>query len=68
VTVIEDLVAGEGLGRTRHLGGVTAGCVLATLLNPDGIGNWFTVMHTLGNPLTRAMVSEWQPLLFKIAE
>ena len=47
---------------------MTAGCVLATLLNPDGIGNWFTVMHTLGNPLTRAMVSEWQPLLFKIAE
>jgi hypothetical protein len=65
---IEDLAAGEGLGRARHLGGVTAGCVLATLLNPDGIGNWFTVMHTLGNPLTRAMVSEWQPLLFKIAE
>ena len=47
---------------------MTAGCVLATLLNPDGIGDWFTVMHTLGNPLTRAMVSEWQPLLFKIAE
>jgi hypothetical protein len=68
VTVIEDLVAGEGLGRARHLSGVIAGCVLATLLNPDGIGNWFTVMHTLSNPLTRAMVSEWQPLLFKIAE
>ena len=51
-----------------YLGGVTAGCVLATLLNPDGIGNWFTVIHTMRNPLTRAIVSEWQPLLFKIAE
>jgi hypothetical protein len=68
VTAIEDLAAGEGIKRAIHLSGVTAGCVLATLLNPDGVGNWFTVMHTLGNPLTRAMVSEWQPLLFKIAE
>jgi hypothetical protein len=68
VTVIEDLAAGEGIKRAIHLSGVTAGCALATLLNPDGVGNWFTVMHTLGNPLTRAMVSEWQPLLFKIAE
>ena len=68
VIAIEDLAAGDGLKRAMHLGGVTAGCVLATLLNPDGIGNWFTVMHTMRNPLTRAMVSEWQPLLFKIAE
>jgi hypothetical protein len=62
------LTAGDGLGRAARLGGVTVGCVLATLLNPDGASNWLTVMHTLGNPLTRAMVSEWQPLLFKIAE
>jgi hypothetical protein len=68
VTTIEDLAAGNGHKRAIHLSGVTAGCVFATLLNPDGVGNWFTVMHTLGNPLTRAMVSEWQPLLFKIAE
>ena len=68
VTAIEDLAAGDGLTRAIHLGGVTAGCVLATLLNPDGIGNWFTVIHTMRNPLTRAIVSEWQPLLFKIAE
>jgi len=68
VVAIEDLVAGDGLARATHLGGVTAGCVLATLLNPDGIGNWLTVMHTMRNPLTRAVVSEWQPLLFKIAE
>jgi hypothetical protein len=68
ITTIEDLAAGDDLKRATRLCGVTAGCVLATLFNPDGIGNWFTVMHTLGNPLTRAMVSEWQPLLFKIAE
>ena len=68
VTAIEDVAAGNGLARATHLGGVAGGCVLATLLNPDGIGNWFTVMHTLGNPLTRSIVSEWQPLLFKIAE
>jgi hypothetical protein len=68
VTAIEDLTAGDGPKRAIHISGVTAACVLATLLNPDGFGNWFTVMHTLGNPLTRAIVSEWQPLLFKIAE
>jgi hypothetical protein len=68
VIAIEDLTAGDGPKRATHLAAITAGCVLATLLNPDGIGNWFTVMHTLGNPLTRAMVSEWQPLPFKIAE
>jgi hypothetical protein len=68
VGAVEDLVAGEGLGRSVHVGAVAAGCALATLVNPDGIGNWRTVMHTLGNPLTRAVVSEWQPLLFKIAE
>jgi len=68
VAAIEDLAAGNSLGRAIRLGGVTAGCVLATLLNPDGIGNWFTVMRTMRNPITRAVISEWQPLLFKIAE
>ena len=68
VAAIEDLAAGEGLGRAAHVGAVAAGCTLATLVNPYGIGDWRTVMHTLGNPLTRAAVSEWQPLLFKIAE
>jgi hypothetical protein len=68
VIALEDFVAGDGLGRAMRLGGVTAACALATLLNPDGIGNWFTVMHTMRNPLTRAMIGEWQPLLFKIAE
>jgi hypothetical protein len=68
VPAIEDLAAGAGLKRARYLSGVTAGCVLATLLNPDGVGNWFTVIHTMRNPLTRAIVSEWQPLLFKIVQ
>ncbi|HZZ07818.1 MAG TPA: hypothetical protein VFE43_04705 [Candidatus Binataceae bacterium] len=68
VAAIEDLAAGNGLGRAIRLGGVTAGCVLATLLNPDGIGNWSTVMRTIRNPIMRAVISEWQPLLFKIAE
>ncbi len=68
VIAIEDFVAGNGRERAMHLGGITAGCVLATLLNPDGISNWLTVMHTMRNPLTRAVISEWQPLPFKIAE
>lgn len=68
VIAVEEFVAGGGFGRAIHLGAVTAGCVLATLLNPDGIGDWLTVTHTMRNSLTRAMISEWQPLLFKIAE
>lgn len=68
VAAAEDLAAGKGLKRAIHLSSVTAGCAMVTLFNPDGIGNWFTVIHTLRNPITRAMVSEWQPLLFKITE
>ena len=65
VVAIGDALTNGSLGRAGHLTLLTATCILATLLNPYGVGNWSTVMHTLGNPLTRAIVSEWQPLGFK---
>ncbi len=65
---VGDALANRSLVRARNLTLLTAICALVTLLNPYGIGDWSAVMHTLGNPLTRAMVSEWQPLGFKIAE
>ena len=66
--VIGDTRAERSFSRARRLALLTAACTLVTLLNPYGIGDWSAVMHTLGNPLTRAMVSEWQPLGFKIME
>ncbi len=65
---LEDLAAGRGLGTALRLGAVTIACGAATLLNPYGIENWFTVVRTIRNPMTRAIISEWQPLMFKMAE
>lgn len=65
---VGDALGNRSFVRAGYLALFTAAGTLVTLLNPYGIGDWSVVMHTLGNPLTRAMVSEWQPLGFKIAE
>lgn len=64
----EDWFDGAGSRRTLRTVLVLAACTLATLANPYGVANWGTVFATLDNPLTRAIVSEWQPLAFSIAE
>lgn len=68
VVGMEDLAAGRGLRRAGWLGSLTVVAVLATLVTPFGLGLWGAVAHSMRNPLTRAVISEWQPLLFKIAE
>ena len=65
---LEDLAAGHGHGMALRLGAVTVACAAATLINPYGIGNWFAVAQAIRNPMTRAIISEWQPLMFKMAE
>jgi hypothetical protein len=42
--------------------GVTAGCVLATLLNPVGTGVWAGVIHTVSDPVIKSNVQEWNTL------
>ena len=49
-----------------RLGGVTLACAAATLINPYGIGNWVAVEQAIRNPMTRAFISEWQPMMFKM--
>jgi hypothetical protein len=65
---LEDLAGGRGLRPSIRLGGVTLACAAATLINPYGLGNWIAVERAIRNPMTRAIISEWQPLLFKIAQ
>lgn len=65
---LEDFAGGRGLRTSIRLGGVTLACAAATLVNPYGLGNWIAVERAIRNPMTRAFVSEWQPLLFKMAQ
>jgi hypothetical protein len=65
---LEDLADGRGLRRSIRLGGVTLACAAATVVNPYGLGNWIAVERAIRNPLTRAIISEWQPLLFQMAQ
>jgi hypothetical protein len=58
----EDLLAHRGLRRAAYPGAVTLASIAATLLNPYGLGMWYTVAHALANPITRAAVSDWRPL------
>ena len=64
---IEDLAGGRGLRTSIRLGGVALVCAGATLVNPYGFGNWLAVERAIRNPMTRVIISEWQPLLFQMA-
>jgi hypothetical protein len=65
---LEDLAGGRGLRTSLRLGGVTLASAAATLVNPYGFGNWLAVERAIRNPMTRAFISEWQPLMFKMAQ
>ncbi|MGH7913696.1 MAG: hypothetical protein ACREPW_03460, partial [Candidatus Binataceae bacterium] len=65
---LEDLLRGRGLRGSIRLSAVTLACAAATLINPYGFGNWLTVERAIRNPMTRAIISEWQPLLFNITQ
>jgi hypothetical protein len=65
---IEDLASGNGFRSTVRLGWVSLASAAATLISPYGYGNWVAVARAIGNPMTRAMISEWQPLLFNMEQ
>jgi hypothetical protein len=52
-----------GLARALRVWLLTLACLLVTLINPNGIGEWTAVAHSLGNPYTMSRVSEFKPLL-----
>jgi hypothetical protein len=41
---------------------VTLGCAAATIINPFGVGLWFGVAHSVGDPLIRQVIADWVPL------
>jgi hypothetical protein len=62
----EDLIRRKSFGNIFRLSSVALASAAATLFNPYGYGNWLAVARAIRNPLTRAMISEWQPLLFNM--
>ncbi|HUY27197.1 MAG TPA: hypothetical protein VMV27_07220 [Candidatus Binataceae bacterium] len=65
-SAVQNYVNGRGLGDAVLVGAVTLGAIAATLVTPYGIGTWVAVGHALGNPYTRTVVMDWQPLLRSI--
>ncbi len=63
-----DAIGGRGLQQALRLSAVTLAAGAATLANPYGFSNWLAIAYAIRNPMTRVVISEWQPLLFKIAE
>jgi hypothetical protein len=62
-----DLVKGNGLRRGYRLGVISLSALLATLLNPYGVGLWRAVGWALLAPYKRLANDEWQPMLFAMA-
>jgi hypothetical protein len=52
--------------RVAHLSLIVVASVLATLINPFGVGAWYAVAHALANPLTRSVINDWQPITVTI--
>jgi hypothetical protein len=67
VTGILDIWAGRGVTRGLRLGLLTLACLLVTLVNPYGIGEWRIVAHTLGNPYTMGAGAEFQSFFHVLA-
>jgi hypothetical protein len=62
VIAIFEMSAGKIPARGRRLGIVTILAAGATVLNPNGIGIWTNVLHSVSDPLLRQIVSDWVPL------
>ncbi len=59
----QEFQARRTLRRALRVAAVTAGCTLATLLNPFGTDLWATFTESLSNPLIRAFITDWRPLV-----
>ncbi len=64
---IEGIIQRRDWRRVAHLSLIVIASVLATLINPYGIGAWYAVGHALTNPLTRTVINDWKPLTVAIA-
>ena len=66
VVAADELRRRQGWHRSARLATITVACAFAALANPDGIGIWDTVTRSATNPVIRAAISEWQPLLGRL--
>ncbi|HVA40832.1 MAG TPA: hypothetical protein VNF49_09215, partial [Candidatus Binataceae bacterium] len=64
---ILDIWEGKGVSRGLRLGLFTLACLLVTLINPYGLGEWRIVAHTLGNPYTMGAGAEFQSFFHVLA-
>jgi hypothetical protein len=64
---VGDLASSRGMKRALRLGAIGIASALATLATPYGIGGWFTVAHSLTNPMTRRVMDDWRPLMVVVA-
>jgi len=62
VLATQEILAGNLPWRGFRLGCVTLLAALATMVNPAGIGLWTTVLHSVSDPLLRAIIKEWVSL------
>ncbi len=63
-TGARDVWLGRGIRHFLRLAALAACCAAATLVNPQGITLWATVLHSVLNP---PLLAEWQPLLTSLA-
>jgi hypothetical protein len=52
----------DRMGSAWRLALITVGCAAATIINPFGVGLWFGVAHSVGDPLIRQVIADWVPL------
>ncbi len=67
VASIQAIIESRDWRRVAYLSLIVVASVLATLVNPYGIGAWYAVGHALANPLTRTHINDWRPLTTAIA-
>jgi hypothetical protein len=68
VLAIEDRLAGRGWRRTIRLSAITSAAVLATLINPFGIQEWYVAIAKFSEPLVVMNRNlEFQSLLHQLA-
>jgi hypothetical protein len=65
-TMLEDRRSGRGFGRglgILAIAAAAAASTLCTFLIPPARDTWYTVVHSILNPMTRYTIADWIPLV-----
>ena len=69
-TVLSDILAGRGPRRGLGIVAIAAAAAASTLctfLIPPARDTWYTLIHSILNPMTHSQVADWQPLIAALA-